>query len=156
MSGVTYPPDVQAALDHAAEEGWTTECYQAALAIALHHLEVAPARPEVVVMWTDKDISFTYIAWQGYEAEGRIGAGSVYLVCPMCRQPTAATWWQPALETASVSIEEEWAADEGPSEVSLWRGDWDSSGDGSDGYLMCNRWQCGAELAVPVWLDCTD
>jgi hypothetical protein len=38
---MTYPADVQAALDHAATEGWTIERYQAVLGIALHHLEGA-------------------------------------------------------------------------------------------------------------------
>lgn len=36
---MSYPADVQAALDHAAAEGWTIERYQAVLGIALHHLE---------------------------------------------------------------------------------------------------------------------
>lgn len=157
---MTYPADVQAALDYAATEGWTKERYQAVLSIALHHLET-PVLPEIVVMYAEDPVPFMVMGHKRTgdgleytEVEGTIPAGQIYFVCPVCCRRTMPMFQQEAVESASVEWEES-GADDDQFAIYAHRDGWDADG-GDTAWLTCNSPGCFANLGWPEFLDFTD
>lgn len=148
MTDGSYPEDVQAALDRGRDEGWSIEVYQAALALALHHLAEG-AKPELVepwFYWAEEDIEYPDSNYLGKPVTRRISAGEMYVVCPLCLEVTTIGFSQETIEGASVTLE----FDVDEAEVYGFRDDWQIGG-GGDSWLDCRR--CYRLLAVPAWLD---
>lgn len=145
-----YPDDVQAALDRGRDEGWSLEVYQAALSMALGHLDDAePEDLEVVVMFAETPLTATMRRWsfdQWVEIEQEIMPGC-YLVCPHCM-----SWTKPVAVERVIEYRDTWwaEADDGVlyPEVGSSR-----DGDAEAWWYECqNGWCCG-RLSLPDWLE---